>query len=83
MNKEDKVFPMLDTNKSYADGKRLSIKNDGITARDYIAIKAMQGLLSSGDSNTVPDMWDIARMAYRAADAMIEESNQDSEDSEE
>ena len=80
MNKEDKVFPMLDTNRSYADGKRLSIKNDGISTRDYIAIKAMQGILASGDINAIPDTYEVASTAYRIADAMIEESQENLEE---
>jgi len=80
MDKHDKVFPMLDTNRNYADGKRLSIKNGGLTARDYIAIKAMQGILASGDINAMPDTYEVTSRAYRVADAMIEESQQNLEE---
>jgi len=74
MNKEDKVFPSLDLDKNYSQNKILSMAQSGLSARDYIAIKAMQGILSGrfddlSTSNVAVDAYDIA-------DAMIDISNE-------
>lgn len=55
--------------------------NDGLTNRDYIAIQAMNGLLSSeGEEGGYYSATEgrrslLARTSYALADAMIEESN--------
>lgn len=64
---KDRVFPLqMDT-----------MRNEGLTARDYIAIKAMQGLASdptfSGSSDDYYKA--VANWSYKLADAMIEQSN--------
>ena len=44
---------------------------DGMSLRDYAAIKAMQGVLASGNlPNFTPDL-DVAECSYRLADAML------------
>lgn len=48
----------------------------GLTARDYIAIQAMTGLSANSELNG-RSFEDIADMAYRQADAMIERSGKD------
>ena len=48
--------------------------HDGLTMRDYIAIQAMQGWVSNPD-HSLSDSEYIARQAYKLADAMIKESN--------
>ncbi|CAI1092920.1 hypothetical protein [Serratia grimesii] len=56
----------------------LQYQEDGMTMRDYLAAKAMQGMLSN------PGMWDlinenhaqyVARDAYLVADAMLKARN--------
>ena len=44
---------------------------DGMSLRDYAAIKAMQGVLASGNlPKFTPDL-DVAECSYRLADAML------------
>ena len=47
--------------------------NTGITARDHIAIEAMNGLLAA-DVDNIHTHQNIAEMAYEQADVMIAES---------
>ena len=52
-----------------------SVRHDyGINVRDYIAIKAMQGILSN--PNLIPNynFIGIAEQCYKISDAMIEQS---------
>lgn len=49
-------------------GERLQ---EGITARDYFAAKALQGMCSDPEFDKTPE--ETARLCYRAADAMLEE----------
>lgn len=58
--------------KAYETAFPVNNANVGITTRDYIAIMAMQSLISEARSFDA-----IAFIAYRIADAMIEESNND------
>lgn len=45
--------------------------DDGMTLRDYAAIKAMQGMLASGNlPKSMPDE-DIAECSYNLAKAML------------
>lgn len=47
--------------------------DEGMSLRDYIAVQAMNGLLSGLLSNGMDIRWStIARDSYYAADAMIE-----------
>ena len=47
------------------------ITEQGMTLRDYAAIKAMQGVLASGNlPKFTPDL-DVAECSYRLADAML------------
>lgn len=46
-----------------------SDRQGGMTLRDYFAAMAMQGLLSRGSN----DFYDIPEIAYKIADAMLEE----------
>lgn len=55
--------------------KRGNHTNSNLELRDYIAIKAMQGVLSSDAANNSTSE-QIAHWAYDAADAMIKQSNQ-------
>lgn len=51
-----------------------SIVEDGMSLRDYLAAKAIIGLISSGSYSTYIEQDDIdlyARTAYRFADAML------------
>jgi hypothetical protein len=44
----------------------------GMTLRDYMAAKAMQGMLAGFLASSKDIMWDgIAKDAYRQADAML------------
>ena len=66
MKKTDHVYPIHAENHA-------GYLQFGITARDYIAIQAMTGLLANpGMVDRSFD--DAARVAYRMADAMIEQS---------
>lgn len=51
--------------------RHISGDQDGVTLRDYIAAKAMQGLLASWDSHSVEDFCELAEDAYSVADVMI------------
>lgn len=70
------AFPREDYQCNGADG---SLGQEGMTMRDYLAAKAMQGMLSN------PGMWDllnenhaqyVARDAFLVADAMLAARNQ-------
>jgi hypothetical protein len=76
MNKEDKAFPSLDLDKNYSQKKILSMAQSGLNTRDYIAIKAMQGMIANGAHDTNP-YYTVANHAYAMADAMIEQSEED------
>ena len=76
MNKDDKAFPSLDQDPRYSKQKILAMIQSGLDTRDYIAIKAMQGILANPESTQYTER-DVARMAYNMVDAMIEESNSD------
>jgi hypothetical protein len=45
----------------------------GFELRDYFAAKAMQGLLASWDDYGIADYAPFAKVAYKAADAMLAE----------
>lgn len=64
MDATDRVFPLLFDQNDFSQG---------LTNRDYIAIKAMAAFImgNKGSVNTP----DIAEAAYEMADAMIEQSN--------
>lgn len=47
----------------------------GMTLRDYFAAKAMQGILANSEANRSWTDDDVAKFAYRQADAMIAERN--------
>lgn len=65
MKADDRVFSNLGDGHEY----------DGLTARDYIAIQAMNGVLAK-DINTNLSDADIARICYAMADEMIKASNE-------
>lgn len=48
----------------------------GMTLRDYFAAKAMQGAVMQGWDNRFISMTDVARDAYKIADAMLETREQ-------
>lgn len=52
---------------------------DGLTIRQELAARAMQGLLSSWGSHDVTSLEEIASDAVRAADALIAELNKSEE----
>lgn len=69
MTYSDDVFPRKD--------EELGWVEKGLSVRDYIAIQAMQAILTGvvGASATLmPSHKDIANDAYRMADAMMEAS---------
>lgn len=76
MKADENVFPyQLD------EGNGNVIVYTGLTARDYIAIQAMAGLLA-GISAThglapMPSYESIAKDCYKMADAMIKRSEED------
>ncbi|MES4613569.1 hypothetical protein V2154_13405 [Ewingella sp. CoE-038-23] len=56
------------------------IHQEGISARDYFAVKAMQGVMASGTAmhigtNHKEEMLDMALAFYSMADAMLEARN--------
>ena len=54
-----------------ADHHQMIDSEHGMTLRDYMAAKALQGMLASGNlSKTMPDA-DIAECSYNLADAML------------
>lgn len=63
MKETDKVFPL---NSEYST-------EFGISVRDYIAIQAMAGLSANSELNE-RTFEDLADMAYKQADEMIERS---------
>jgi hypothetical protein len=46
-------------------------ESNGMTLRDYFAAKAMQGLIKYGPWSDYVDMEQIAKLAYKQADAMM------------
>ena len=65
-NKEKNLyaFPVVFTDKA----KNITFVDKGMTLRDYFAAKAMQGLLSNGQSGKYAQ-----NRAFKIADAMLEE----------
>ena len=45
----------------------------GMELRDYFAAAAMQGILAGHQDGAHPNIYSLARDAYRVADAMLEE----------
>ena len=64
MKETDNVF-------SYANERG---SHHGLTARDYIAIQAMVGILANSHVLPGSSEKEVAEMAYKQADAMIERS---------
>lgn len=64
MKETDNVF-------SYANERG---SHHGLTARDYIAIQAMVGILANSHVLPGGSEKNVAEMAYKQADAMIKES---------
>jgi len=64
------AFPSLPIVKEF-EGKRLPM-TEGMTLRDYLAAKAMQGFVANGSTN----VQEIAQASYIVADAMIKERGQ-------
>lgn len=56
------------------DDSGLTTVYTGLAARDYIAIQAMVGILANSHVLPGGSEKDVAEMAYRQADAMIERS---------
>lgn len=71
MKATDSIFPI----------ESLTTRTDGITARDYIAIQAMTGLLAGISAShslaPMPSRESIAKDCYKMADAMIKRSEED------
>jgi len=77
-NSQDPAFAFVDNrSSSYEDNE----VHYGLSKREYIAAKAMQGLLSAGEQNQ-PDMKGInerkaiAQYAVQIADALLQELEQ-------
>ena len=51
-------------------------QHDGMTLRDYFAAKAMQGMMANSEI-TRPDEVKICDAAYKIADAMLDEREQE------
>jgi hypothetical protein len=71
MHKDNLVYPQNPDHIGYGF--------HGLTVRDYIAIQAMNGLLSDQREGSAWSCWDdheIARYSYRLADAMIAKSEE-------
>ena len=70
MSKNEPAFPTIPKNHGYegADGTGSA---PGMSLRDYFAAKAMQTII--GEISTPSDSKLIAEIAYRQADAMLEE----------
>ena len=49
-----------------------SIRNEGMTLRDYFAAKAMQGMFASGNLPKSVGNDEVAAVVYQMADAMLE-----------
>lgn len=64
MSKHEQGGPAFPTNEGYT--------YDGMTLRDYIAVKAMQGMLAA-DTEWTMNAGLIAEHAYEQADAMLVE----------
>jgi hypothetical protein len=43
----------------------------GMELRDYFAAAAMQGLLAGATDGRHPNVWELARDAYKVAEAMM------------
>jgi len=63
------AFPCLD----HSEGCGLSMRDPGMTLRDYFSAKAMQGFIASG-LKASPE--EIAKAFYKFADAMMKEREQ-------
>lgn len=66
--KNEYAFPFKHDISSESIGKT---ENAGMTLRDYFAAKALQGAVSNPNLYTT-NPWEIARIAYQYADAMLE-----------
>lgn len=67
MKATDNVYPIHAEN-------RAGYLHFGLEARDYIAIQAMQAIVASPNFNKAASAPQVAKDAYRIADAMIEQS---------
>lgn len=67
MNKDDYTFPH----------ESITKLNHGLTVRDYIAIKAMQGILANPKLTSSFNFDAIAEKSYKISDAMIEQSEEE------
>ena len=79
MDKTSCAFPVYDF---HGSGEKF-LADDGITARDYFAAKAMQSLLCANGMTVGTDESDpsnrnvdVARVAYAMADTMIKVRDQ-------
>ena len=62
--------PAFPWNITYSGNSEKALsEGHGMTLRDYMAVKAMQGLISIADLDMHED--DYARLAYQPADAML------------
>ncbi len=61
---------------AYDLDRKTTVREEGMTLRDYFAAKAMQGLLAqSGGTAHSSDVGLGAEYAYKMADAMLAERN--------
>ncbi len=71
MKEYDTIFP-------YDRMMNGSIQHEhGLTVRDYIAIKAMQGILANPSLMGYYDFVGLAEQSYKISDAMIEQSEKE------
>ncbi len=73
MEKQKHGGPAFPNSKQVGD---VQIKEVGITLRDYFAAKAMQAVISNSNVKNVKNE-DIASAAYKMAEAMLAERNEE------
>jgi len=73
MNEQKHGGPAFPNSKQVGD---VQIKEVGMTLRDYFAAKAMQAVISNSNVKNVKNE-DIASAAYKMAEAMLAERNEE------
>jgi len=64
---------------AFATGDRNNGGQEGLSARDYIAVQAMNGLCVNAGRNSlkIEEPETIAKIAYEIADALIKQSQEE------
>jgi len=75
MKPDDSAFPVIE-----GEAENFGPAAYGLSVRDYIAIKAMAGILASGRGDYGPSEGEnVALAAYKSADALIRRSQKPQE----